>query len=126
MDGLLCRQPSLRRDNQGLYARLQRWMNDRRKLRTVADRKFIEPTGFLGLCVHIGIGAAHEPKHGGNVPLGSERSEILAGWRRSGLPDALGGEVPTKSVHYALGRLRVIHVKRIVVQRCDLRGPRCA
>jgi hypothetical protein len=37
-------------------------LNDRGKLRTVVDREFIEPTGFLGLCVHIGIGAAHEPK----------------------------------------------------------------
>jgi hypothetical protein len=63
MDGLLCRKPGLRRDNQGLYARLQRWMNDRRKLRTVVDREFIEPTRFLGRRVDIGIGAAHEPKH---------------------------------------------------------------
>jgi hypothetical protein len=67
-----------------------------------------EPTCFLGLCVDIGIGAAHEPKDGGNVPLGSKRSKILTGWRRSGLPDTLGGEVPTKRVDHALGCRRVI------------------
>ncbi len=42
------------------------------------------------------------------MPLGCERSEILTGWRRSGLPDTLGGEVPTKRVDHALGCRRVI------------------
>jgi hypothetical protein len=35
----------------------------------------IESARFLDLRVDIGVGPAHEPKHGRNVPLGSERSE---------------------------------------------------
>jgi hypothetical protein len=77
-------------------------MDNRREQRTVVHREFIESTGFLGYFVDIGVGATHEPKDGGNVPFGPERSEVLARRRRPGLPDALGGEVPTKRVDYAL------------------------
>jgi hypothetical protein len=73
----------------------------------VVDREFIEPTCFLGLCVDIGIGAAHEPKHGGNVPL--FRTIRNPHWPAPvRLPDTLGGEVPTKRVDHALGCRPVI------------------
>ena len=90
-------------------------MNNRREERAVVDREFIEPTRFLGFRVDIGIGAAHEPKHGRNVPLGPERSEVLARRRWPGLPDALSWEVSAKRVDYTLTRLRIIHVERVVI-----------
>ena len=46
MDDPLCRKPSLRRDNQGLDARLQRRMDDRREQGAVVDREFVEPAGL--------------------------------------------------------------------------------
>ena len=101
-------------------------MNNRREERAVVDREFIEPTRFLGFRVNLGIGAAHKPKHGGKVPFGSERSEVLARRRWPGLPDALGWEVSAKRIDYTLARLRIIHVERVVIQRCNFRRSRRA
>src|SRR5271163_2782919 len=126
MDSPLRRKPGLRRNNQGLDARRQRRVDNRREQWAVVDRKLVDSARFLGFRVDIGIGAAHKPKYGRNVPFGSERSEVLARRRWAGLPDALGGEVSAKGVDYALARLRIIHVEGIMIQRRDLRRPRCA
>ena len=47
-------------------------------------KKFVEPARLFGPRVAVGVGAAGEPEHRGGVPLRAERSEILAGRRRSG------------------------------------------
>jgi len=62
-----------------------------RKARIVVGRDFVEPVCLLGFRVAVGVGAADEPRHGGRVPFRAERSEILAGWRRSGLAYSAGG-----------------------------------
>src|SRR6185312_623213 len=77
------RKPSLCRDDQRFDAGPQRRMNDGGVERTVIDRQLVESPRFLRLGVDSGIGAAHEPKHGGNLPFRPERSEILAGGRRA-------------------------------------------
>src|SRR6185437_5279395 len=81
---------SLCRDDQRFDAGPQRRMNDGGVERTVIDRQLVESPRFLRLGVDSGIGAAHEPKHGGNLPFRPERSEILAGGRRARLPDPFG------------------------------------
>ncbi len=72
MDSPLRRKPGLRRNNQGLDARRQRRVDNRREQWAVVDRKLIDSARFLGLRVDIGVGPAYESKHGRNVPLGSE------------------------------------------------------
>src|SRR5689334_20874519 len=126
MDRRLRRQPSLRGDDQGLDAGLQCRVNNRREQRAVVDGELIEPARLLGLRVDVGVGPADEPEHGRNVPLGPERSEVLARRRGPGLPDALGGEVAAKRIGDAPGRIRVIHVQGVLIELRDLRPPRCA
>src|SRR4051812_32038875 len=75
---ILRREPGPRRDHKCLDAGSQRRMDHRRELRAVIHRKFVEPIRFLGLGVDIRIGSAHEPEDRRRMPLGTERSEILA------------------------------------------------
>src|SRR6516164_3916208 len=65
----LWRQPSARRDDQGLDTGLQGRMDNRRKVRIVVGRDLIEPARLPGFRVALGVGAADEPEHGGRVPF---------------------------------------------------------
>ena len=80
-------------------------MDHRRETRVVIGRDLVELARLFGFRVDIGIGAADEPEHGWHVPLGSERSEVLARGCRLGFLDTVGGKVLAKRVAYPLARL---------------------
>src|SRR5215472_8593755 len=102
-------QPGPRGNNQCFHARLKGGMNNRCEAGAVVDRNFVKATCFLGLCVRVGVCAADKPEYRWDVPLGSERTEVLARWRRSSLPDAVGREVSAERIDDSRARLRVIH-----------------
>jgi len=77
----------------------------RRKARIVVGQDFVESACLLGFRVAVGVGAADEPRHGGRVPFRAERSEILAGWRQSGLAYSVVGKMPAERVGDAPQRI---------------------
>src|SRR6516225_8869856 len=91
-------------------------MNKRCEQRTVVDRNLVDSACLLGLRVSVGICAADKPENGGNVPLGSERPEILACWRWSSLPDTISWKMSAERIDNSRARLCVIHIQRIAVQ----------
>ena len=99
-------------------------MDNRREQRAVVDRELIEPARLFGFRVRIWVGPANQPENGWRVPLGSERSKVLAGPRRSSLPDAVGREISAERINDARTRLRVIHIQRVAVQCRYLRRSR--
>src|SRR5262249_50031959 len=101
-------------------------MDNRREQRAMVDWELIEPPRLLGFRVRVWIGSADKPEHGWRVPFGSERSKVLARWRCSGVPDAVGGKVSAERVDDTRTRLRVIHIQGISVQCRYLGRPRRA
>src|SRR6516225_3553425 len=99
-------------------------MNKRCEQRTVVDRNLVDSACLLGLRVSVGICAADKPEDGGDVPLGSERPEVLACWRWSSLPDTIGRKMSVESIGNSRARLCVIHIQRIAVQWRYLRRSR--
>src|SRR6476469_9797136 len=95
-------------------------MDDRRKLRAVVDRKFVETIVLLGLLVDLGICTTDEPKHGWRTPFGSERPEILARRCWSGFSNAFCAEVPTEGIDNPFARVAIVRVERIAIQGRDL------
>src|SRR5580704_19125816 len=78
---VLRRHPGAGRDDQRLDTGLQRGMENGCEFWAVVHRKLVEPVCFFRLRIGLRICAAHKPENRGNVPFGSERSEILAGGR---------------------------------------------
>ena len=71
--------------------------------------RYLADLAFLsGFRVHAGISAADEPEDGWRAPLGSERSEVLAGRGRLSFP---GHGLPenTGEMHRLLAWLRRGH-----------------
>src|SRR6185312_1593610 len=69
----LChREPGSCANDQCLDARLQRRMDERRKLWAVVDRQVIDAARLFCLGVSVRVGAAEEPEDGRHVPLRSE------------------------------------------------------
>src|SRR3569832_1958983 len=101
-------------------------MKNRRKFRTVVHGKFVDFVRLLGLCVRLGIGAADEPEDRWDVPLGAERSEILAGGSRPRFPDSLRSEIFAKAVGHSPGGILIVHIEGIMIDRRDFRRPRRA
>src|ERR1700721_1477335 len=100
-------------------------MNDRSELWTVVDRQFVESIVRFGFGIGRWLAAAHEPEYRGSMPLGPERSEILARRRRPRLSNLLRTEVSSKRIQHALARVTIIHVQRVMIQLRDLRLARC-
>jgi hypothetical protein len=116
---MLPRQPRSRRGNEGLNASPQRRMHHWCELRVVVDRQLVESIVLLGFGIDRRIGAAYKPKYRGHLPLGAKRSEILARGRRPSLTNVLDAEMPAKRGHDALGRIPIVDVERITIQRRD-------
>jgi hypothetical protein len=121
---MLPRQPRSRRGNEGLNASPQRRMHHWCELRVVVDRQLVESIVLLGFGIDRRIGAAYKPKYRGHLPLGAKRSEILARGRRPSLTNVLDAEMPAKRGHDALGRIPIVDVERITIQRRDFRFSR--
>src|SRR5690242_3691918 len=115
------RQPCLRGNHQCLHARLQCWMDDRCKAWVVIRRELAHAALRFRLCVQLGIGPAHEPEHGRDMPLGAKRPEVFARRRRAVFLDPIGREKLAEGIRHALGRLRVILNQIIMVERRNLR-----
>src|SRR6185312_9537945 len=100
-------------------------MYSRRKARAVISGDVADLALLLGFCVHAGIGAADKPEHRWRAPLGSERSEVLAGRGRLGFLHTVSRKVLAKRIAYSLSRFRIVLDKGITVKRRDLRLLRC-
>src|SRR5579864_9710575 len=74
--------PGTDSDHQGLDARFQCRVNDRREMRAVIDRQIVELASLPGLCIRGRIVTAHEPENRRCMPRRAEATEILA--RRRG------------------------------------------
>src|SRR5438874_13133381 len=96
-------------------------MHNGRKFRTVVHRKFVDFVRLLGLRVRLRIGAADEPEDRWHVPLGSERSEILAGGSRPRFPDSLRSEMSAKSICHSPCGILVVHVEGVLIDRLCFR-----
>ena len=95
-------------------------MDHRREARVVIGRDLANLALLLRFRVHVRISAADEPEDGWHAPLGSERSEVLAGRGRLGFLHAVSRKVLAKRIAYSLGCVGIILDKRVTVQRRDL------
>jgi hypothetical protein len=81
----LRRQPSERRDNQGLDTGFQGRMDHRGKLGAMVDWQPIERSGCFGLSIGFRISTPDEPEDRRNMPERAETAEVLARRRRPGV-----------------------------------------
>src|SRR5689334_22934564 len=101
-------QPSQRGDNQRFNACLHSWMDDRSEEWAVIRWKCTDRAVPLCLRVHIAIHSPYEPEDRRNMPLGSERSEVLARHRRLGLLHRVGRKMRAKRIAHSFGGIRII------------------
>ena len=96
------------------------------RMRTVVDRKVVEPARRLGLRVDPGSVPPTNQKTEGALPLGSEAAEILA--RRCGarMSHAVGGEMARGTPRRRGRSPLVVDDERVAVERRDLRRLRGA
>src|ERR1051326_8438322 len=91
-------------------------MDHRREAGIVIYRNLSDLAGLLGLGIHRGIGAAHEPEHRRHMPFRSEAAKVLARSRRLGLLDAFRWKMAAKGIGDPLSCLRIIPDKSITIE----------